>query len=491
MTIKDLEAQVGLTRANIRFYEQEGLLSPARQSNGYRDYSREDAETLSKIKLFRQLQLDLDTIRALQAGTLSLTQALETQLAALEADQAALDRARQICRELQESGTSYAALDPGPWLAALERPPVPASPRYTLPKDRYVPPRSTRYPWRRFFARSLDLAICGLVWTAIYALGFHWNQPNGFWVNLLNTWVDWVLLLVLEPLSLHFWGTTPGKALFGISIRNIDGEKLSWNEALLRTWRVFAKGFGYGLPIYALWRQWKSYRACQDGERGPWEDTEDGWETYEIADDRTWRCWACAGAYALSIGLVVLILLQAMLPPNRGDLTAAEFYENYNFYIDYLGVNADRLDASGQKLVPADAGNVIVMELVSGPEYAVSVRLAEGVVTGVTVSCQAETEGFFWRDDTEAQLALLAFAGSLRELNCLNFRASAWAGAIEQQRNWNFDLTLRDLVRVTRSTELDGFEFEDSPVSVLAAREGQTATFHQEIYIRRAEPGGK
>ena len=30
MTIKELEALINMTRANIRFYEQEGLISPAR-----------------------------------------------------------------------------------------------------------------------------------------------------------------------------------------------------------------------------------------------------------------------------------------------------------------------------------------------------------------------------------------------------------------------------------------------------------------------------
>lgn len=37
MTIKDIEIRSGMTRANIRFYEAEGLLSPARSANGYRD----------------------------------------------------------------------------------------------------------------------------------------------------------------------------------------------------------------------------------------------------------------------------------------------------------------------------------------------------------------------------------------------------------------------------------------------------------------------
>ena len=36
MTIKELEERTGMTRANIRYYEQEGLLAPARKENGYR-----------------------------------------------------------------------------------------------------------------------------------------------------------------------------------------------------------------------------------------------------------------------------------------------------------------------------------------------------------------------------------------------------------------------------------------------------------------------
>ena len=41
MTIGELERELGMTRANIRFYEQEGLLSPHRGENGYRDYAPE------------------------------------------------------------------------------------------------------------------------------------------------------------------------------------------------------------------------------------------------------------------------------------------------------------------------------------------------------------------------------------------------------------------------------------------------------------------
>ena len=50
--INEVEALVGITKKNIRFYEAEGLLSPRRNSqNGYRDYGEEEVDALRHIKL--------------------------------------------------------------------------------------------------------------------------------------------------------------------------------------------------------------------------------------------------------------------------------------------------------------------------------------------------------------------------------------------------------------------------------------------------------
>ena len=70
MTIAELERRSGLTRANIRFYEAEGLLRPARRENGYRDYSEEDLALLLRVRLLRELGLPLAEIRgSCAAGT--------------------------------------------------------------------------------------------------------------------------------------------------------------------------------------------------------------------------------------------------------------------------------------------------------------------------------------------------------------------------------------------------------------------------------------
>ena len=49
MKIKQVEELVGITRKNIRFYEEQGLLSVERAENGYREYSLKEKLTLEEL----------------------------------------------------------------------------------------------------------------------------------------------------------------------------------------------------------------------------------------------------------------------------------------------------------------------------------------------------------------------------------------------------------------------------------------------------------
>ena len=51
MTIKEVEQCLNVPRATIRFYEKEGLLSPVRGENRYREYSEEDVVKFEKATL--------------------------------------------------------------------------------------------------------------------------------------------------------------------------------------------------------------------------------------------------------------------------------------------------------------------------------------------------------------------------------------------------------------------------------------------------------
>ena len=83
MNIREIERQLGIPRANIRYYEEEGLLHPARGSNNYRTYSEKDVETLRKIRLLRRLDMPIETIRAVQAGEWLHSHNMKTNLEGL------------------------------------------------------------------------------------------------------------------------------------------------------------------------------------------------------------------------------------------------------------------------------------------------------------------------------------------------------------------------------------------------------------------------
>ena len=80
MNIKDVERITGLKKANIRYYEQEGLLQPKRNGqNNYREYDQQNIETLERIKLLRLLEVPVFQIQALQKGETTLHNVMDLQ----------------------------------------------------------------------------------------------------------------------------------------------------------------------------------------------------------------------------------------------------------------------------------------------------------------------------------------------------------------------------------------------------------------------------
>ena len=80
MTIKDVEERTGLSRSNIRFYEKEKLIEPSRnESNGYRDYSKNDVENIKKIAYLRTLGISIEDIRNIISEKVTLQEMLEKQ----------------------------------------------------------------------------------------------------------------------------------------------------------------------------------------------------------------------------------------------------------------------------------------------------------------------------------------------------------------------------------------------------------------------------
>lgn len=122
MKINEVEALVGITKKNIRFYEEQGLLSPRRNSeNGYRDYGQEEVDTLRQIKLLRKLGVPLEEIRRMQAGRITVADGMRRHLVTLEREQRSLEQSMELCRCLKNREELLAELDAGSLLAEMEQ----------------------------------------------------------------------------------------------------------------------------------------------------------------------------------------------------------------------------------------------------------------------------------------------------------------------------------------------------------------------------------
>ena len=84
MKIKQVEELVGITRKNIRFYEDQGLLNVERAENGYREYHQADVIRLQEIKLFRKMDISIEEMKLLFEKKKSLQICLEQHLKELD-----------------------------------------------------------------------------------------------------------------------------------------------------------------------------------------------------------------------------------------------------------------------------------------------------------------------------------------------------------------------------------------------------------------------
>lgn len=120
MTIKEVEQCLGVPRATVRFYEKEGLLSPTRSENGYREYSEEDVVLLKKIIIFRKLGFAVSDIEDVLDGAKPMSEALENNIESLTRQMQELQGAMTLCRKMQENGEQIETFDAEKYWNAVE-----------------------------------------------------------------------------------------------------------------------------------------------------------------------------------------------------------------------------------------------------------------------------------------------------------------------------------------------------------------------------------
>lgn len=121
MKIKQVEELVGITKKNIRFYEDQGLLEVKRADNGYREYGLEDVKRLQEIRLLRKLAIPIEDMRQMYGGEKSLRSCLEFQMREMERQKKNLRQIQAFCEELLNADISLETLNAPQCLEQMER----------------------------------------------------------------------------------------------------------------------------------------------------------------------------------------------------------------------------------------------------------------------------------------------------------------------------------------------------------------------------------
>jgi uncharacterized RDD family membrane protein YckC len=168
------------------------------------------------------------------------------------------------------------------------------------------------HPWRRLFARTVDICTAGFALFLLLIFAFSAAMPEQaarFAKAIENPIVASVVLYLIwlpaEAVLLSLLGTTPAKWLFGIKVAHPGGGLLSFSESLNRSFLVFVQGVGFGIPFVALFTQLFAYRRLTKTGTTLWDTS-----TSAVVLHKKWgvfRALVCTAAV-----FAVLILISAL-----------------------------------------------------------------------------------------------------------------------------------------------------------------------------------
>lgn len=160
-------------------------------------------------------------------------------------------------------------------------------------------------PWPRYWARSLDLILWGLLLALVG--GALAPQLLDIGAGLGERASDQILAIIVLPfamaadaLTFALFGNTPGKWLAGLAVRDPAGGRLARLSYLKRNAGVYVNGLGLGVGIVALFTAHRQYARVKSGALTSW----DQWQDSRVVRVRggTWRTFLTAGLYLALLG---------------------------------------------------------------------------------------------------------------------------------------------------------------------------------------------
>ena len=177
--------------------------------------------------------------------------------------------------------------------------------------------------------------------------------------------------------------------------------------------------------------------------------------------------------------------LSAALPPNRGDLTVAEFAENVNFYRDFFDYGERwSLDENGE-WAENQYENVVYFGEGDGPAP-FTYTVEDGTLRAVHWAYTETAETIYGTGDENARMAYLALAAAQKGTSLFNIRgvikqigSNSWEGDADYSAAWKN-------VEMRYDARIEG-EYYYSEGFFLSVQDGQPITVTLTFDARLAE----
>lgn len=163
-------------------------------------------------------------------------------------------------------------------------------------------------PWRRFWARMIDIWLLQLTVASGLAIALtafdpawsSWFQKPGS--ELIFGWLSFPVVLLAEAIVFRVFDNTPGKALLALRVTTVGGTKLSFDDYLSRLLGVYWFGFGTGFPIVSLFTMHKQYQRLKLGREAYYDSGRFNVRGHPL------------GFFRIALAAVVVLLLLVMVP---------------------------------------------------------------------------------------------------------------------------------------------------------------------------------
>ncbi len=220
-------------------------------------------------------------------------------------------------------------------------------------------------PWRRFFARIIDLWAISIPSAFLVSATFTSLYPAfGLWVSRPGSeyafgWLLMPLILLIEAGIVAMFGNSLGKAVLGLAVTTVGGQRPTATQYLRRQLGVYWFGLGTGFPLVSMFTMARQHGHLKAGRNARYDEGKFNVKVRKIGVVRA---------------IAALLVIGATLSANIGLQILAKSNE-HSYYSESTWVN----EATGKTVhVPSGwihqdktKGDQQAIDIFAGPDFGV------------------------------------------------------------------------------------------------------------------------